>query len=80
MSDEINAGDYVIVRNGCQFSFPRPAEVGGIFDIDEAPMHIRFVFQGGALIEFLEAGTKLLREMLEEAREKDAEQAPILRE
>jgi hypothetical protein len=78
MCNEIKSLDYVIVRNGCTFSFPQPAQgdEDEVFNLEDAPKHIRFVFQGRALYEFVKAGVELLHQMADEAEQEEATAVP----
>jgi len=74
MSPDLPAVEYVFIREGCQFAFPEATDHGAPIDFDQAPAHLRFAFQGRALVQFMLACIQL-----EEAKRNNPEQFAWLR-
>jgi hypothetical protein len=54
MPEDAPSLDYVLISEGCEFTFPEGTE-GESVNFAQAPKHIRFAFQGRALAQFIRA-------------------------
>ena len=72
MPEDVPILDYVLIREGCDFTFLEGSE-GESVNFDQAPQHVRFAFQGLALAQFIRACIRLLRRQMDEAATQDPE-------
>jgi hypothetical protein len=70
MPEDLPSLDYILLREGCVFTFPEGVE-GESVSFDDAPKHIRFLFQGQAFTQFVCACIRLLRKQMIEAQHQD---------
>jgi hypothetical protein len=75
MPDELPNPEYLLIREGCTFAFPEVSdEEIAALDFDQGPRYVHVAFQGRALVQFMRACMRLLREQLDEAEKNHPEQ------
>lgn len=72
MPEDLPSLDYVLIREGCEFTFPEGVEDESV-NFAQAPKNIRFAFQGRVLAQFIRACIRLLGRQLDEAATQDPE-------